>query len=107
MQECPDRISTSKKKTVKKAVPVEEPSSDHDIADRISPSAMPLKKRPVKKVYGQLVLLQTRTESTRTFSLVNSYFFATRTLVNSYFFFGQLVLFFGQLVLFLWSTRTF
>ena len=69
-------------------------------------------------VYGQLVLLQTRTESTRTFSLVNSYFFATRTLVNSYFFFGQLVLFFGQLVLFcnsyfgqlvlfLWSTRTF
>ena len=61
----------------------------------------------LNKVYGQLVLLQTRTESTRTFSLVNSYFFATRTLVNSYFFFGQLVLFFGQLVLFLWSTRTF
>ena len=53
-------------------------------------------------VYGQLVLLPTRTESTRTFSLVNSYYFATRTfslvnwyfsLVNSYFFFGQLVLF--------------
>ena len=61
----------------------------------------------ISEVYGQLVLLQTRTESTRTFSLVNSYFFATRTLVNSYFFFGQLVLFFGQLVLFLWSTRTF
>ena len=61
----------------------------------------------VATVYGQLVLLQTRTESTRTFSLVNSYFFATRTLVNSYFFFGQLVLFFGQLVPFLWSTRTF
>ena len=61
----------------------------------------------VAAVYGQLILLQTRTESTRTFSLVNSYFFATRTLVNSYFFFGQLVLFFGQLVLFLRSTRTF
>ena len=60
-----------------------------------------------QKVYGQLVLLPTRTESTHTFSLVNSYFFATRTLVNSYFFFGQPVLFFGQLVLFLWSTRTF
>ena len=58
-------------------------------------------------VYGQLILLPTRTGSTRTFSLVNSYFFATRTLVNSYFFFGQLVLFFGQLVLFLWSSRTF
>ena len=57
--------------------------------------------------YGQLVLLPTSTESTRTFSLVNSYFFATRTLVNLYFFFGQLVLFFGQLVLFLWSTCTF
>ena len=42
-------------------------------------------------VYGQLVLLPTRTESTRTFSLVNS-FFATRTLVNSYLFFGQLEL---------------
>ena len=45
-------------------------------------------------VYGQLVLLQTRTEST-----------------HEYFFIGQLVLFcnsyFGQLVLFLWSTRTF
>ena len=37
-------------------------------------------------VYGQLVLLPTRTESTRTFSLVNSYFFATRSLVNSYLF---------------------
>ena len=39
-------------------------------------------------VYGQLVLLLTRT-----FSLVNSLFFATRTLVNSYFYFCQLVLF--------------
>ena len=49
MQECLDRISVSKKKLVKKAVPVEEPSSDDDTADRISPSAMPLKKRPAKK----------------------------------------------------------
>ena len=57
-------------------------------------------KTLIELVYGQLVLLPTRTESTRTFSLVKSYFFATRTLVNSYFFFGQIVLFFGQLVLF-------
>ena len=49
MQECLDRISASKKKPVKKAVPVEEPSSDDDTSDRISPSAMPLKKRPAKK----------------------------------------------------------
>ena len=57
MQECLDRISDSKKKTVKKAVPVEEPSSDDDTSDRISPSAMPLKKRPAKKTVqkeGQL-----------------------------------------------------
>ena len=43
-----DRISASKKKSVKKAVPVEEPSSDNNTADRISPSAMLLKKRPAK-----------------------------------------------------------
>ena len=57
--------------------------------------------------YGQLVLLPTRTESTRTFSFINLYFlqlvlWSTHTfslvnsyfsLVNSYFFFGQLVLF--------------
>ena len=49
MQECLDRISASKKKPVKKTVPVEEPSSDDDTDDRISPSAMPLKKRPAKK----------------------------------------------------------
>ena len=49
MQECLDRISSSKKKSVKKAVQVEEPSSDNNVADRISPSAMPLKKRPAKK----------------------------------------------------------
>ena len=49
MQECLDRISASKKKPVKKAVPVEEPSSVDDTADRISPSAMPLKNRPAKK----------------------------------------------------------
>ena len=49
MQECLDRISASKKKSVKKAVPVEEPSSDDDTADRISPFAMSLKKRPAKK----------------------------------------------------------
>ena len=50
VQECLDRISASKKKkTVKKAVPVEEPSSDDDTADRKSPSAMKLKKRPAKK----------------------------------------------------------
>ena len=51
-------------------------------------------------VYGQLVLLPTRTESTRTFSLVHSYFFATRTLVNSYFFLCSARTFH-------WSTRTF
>ena len=49
MQECLDRISASKKKSVKKAVPVEEPSSDNNTADRIYPSTMPLKKRPAKK----------------------------------------------------------
>ena len=49
MQECLDRISSSKKKSVKKAVPAEEPSPDNNTADRISPSAMPLKKRPAKK----------------------------------------------------------
>ena len=38
-----------KEKTVKKALPVELPSSDDDTADHISPSAMPLKKRPAKK----------------------------------------------------------
>ena len=42
-------ICLKEKKTVKKAVPVEEPSSDDDTADRMSPSAMPLKKRPAKK----------------------------------------------------------
>ena len=42
-------ICLKEKKTVKKAVPVEEPSSDDDTADRISPSAMPLKRRPAKK----------------------------------------------------------
>ena len=51
------------------------------------------KRCTILKAYGQLVLLPARTESTRTFSLVNLYFFC-----NSYF---------GQLVLFLWSTRTF
>ena len=49
VQECLDRISASKKKIVKEAVPVEEPSLDNSTADRISPSAMPLKKRPAKK----------------------------------------------------------
>ena len=49
MQECLNRISASKKKPVKKAVPVEELSSGDDTADRISPSAMALKKRPAKK----------------------------------------------------------
>ena len=49
VQECLDRISASKKKPAKKAVQVEEPSSDDDTADRISPFAMPLKKRPAKK----------------------------------------------------------
>ena len=42
-------ICLKEKKTVKKAVPFEEPSSDDDTADRISPSAMSLKKRPAKK----------------------------------------------------------
>ena len=48
-QECGAGVSGSniclkeeKKKTVKKAVPVEEPSSDDDTADRISSSAMSL-----------------------------------------------------------------
>ena len=49
VQECLDQISAPKKKPVKKAVSVEEPSSDDDTADRISPSAMPLKKWPAKK----------------------------------------------------------
>ena len=49
VEDCLDRISASKKKPVKKAVPVEEPSPDDDTADRISPSAMPLKKRPAEK----------------------------------------------------------
>ena len=50
VQECLDRISASKKKkSVKKAMPVEELSSDNNTADRISPSAMPLKKRSAKK----------------------------------------------------------
>ena len=49
VQECLYQISASKKKSVKKAVQVEEPSSDNNTADRISPSAMPLKKRPAKK----------------------------------------------------------
>ena len=49
MQECLDRIAASKKKSVKKAVPVEEPSSDNNTADRISPSAMPLNKMAAKK----------------------------------------------------------
>ena len=49
VQECLNRISASKKKSVKKAVPVEEPSLDNTTADRISPSAMPLKRRPAKK----------------------------------------------------------
>ena len=52
-QECGAGVSGSniclREKSVKKAVPVEEPSSDNDTADRISPSAMPLKKRPAKK----------------------------------------------------------
>ena len=38
-----------RKKPVKKAMPVEEPSSDDDTGDRISPSAMPLKTRPAEK----------------------------------------------------------
>ena len=47
VQECLDKIS--KKKTAKKAVPVEEPSSDEDTAaDLILPSTMPFKKRPAK-----------------------------------------------------------
>ena len=52
-QECGSGVSGSniclKVKSVKKAVPVEEPSSDDDTANRISPSAKPLKKRPAKK----------------------------------------------------------
>ena len=48
MHECLDRISALKKKPVK-AGPVEQPSSDDDTADNISPSAMTLKKRPAKK----------------------------------------------------------
>ena len=54
VQEYLDRISASKKKSVKKAVPVEEPSSDDDTADRISPSTMPLKKRPAKKTVQEV-----------------------------------------------------
>ena len=53
-QECGTGVSGSniclkEEKIVKKAVPVEEPSSDNTTADCISPSAMPLKKRPAKK----------------------------------------------------------
>ena len=54
-QECVAGVSGSnicirdKKKTVKKTMPVEEPTSYDDTADRISPSAMQLKKRPAKK----------------------------------------------------------
>ena len=48
MQECLGRISASKKR-ICQDVSVEEPSSDDDTADRISPSAMPLKKRPAEK----------------------------------------------------------
>ena len=52
-QECSAGVSGSnnclKEKSVKKPVPVEEPSSDNNTADRISPSAMPLKKKPAKK----------------------------------------------------------
>ena len=58
-QECSARVSGSniclKEKTVKKAMPVEEPaSSDNNTADRISPSAMPLKKRPAKKTVQEM-----------------------------------------------------
>ena len=54
VQECPDRISASKKKTAKKAMPVEEPSSDDDTAaDRVPPSAMPLKKN-IEKMYTRV-----------------------------------------------------
>ena len=53
-QECGAGVSGSniclKEKSVKKAVPVEEPSSDNNYADRISPSAMPLKQMPAKKM---------------------------------------------------------
>ena len=49
VQERLIRISASKKTPVKKAVPVEVPSSDNETAYRISPSAMPSKKRPAKK----------------------------------------------------------
>ena len=52
-QECGAGLSGSniclKEKYVKKSVPVEEPSPDNNTTDRISPSAMPLKKRPAKK----------------------------------------------------------
>ena len=49
VQDCLDRISASKRPT-KKAVPAEEPSSDDDPQDRISPAPMPLKKRPAKNM---------------------------------------------------------
>ena len=52
-QECGAGVSESniclREKSVKKAVLVEEPSSDNDTAGRISLSAMPLKERSVKK----------------------------------------------------------
>ena len=53
-QKCGEGVSGSniclkEKKPVKKAVPVEEPSSDDDTADCIFPSALPLKKRPAKQ----------------------------------------------------------
>ena len=57
VQECLDRISASKKKPVKKSVPVDEPSSDDDTWDRISPFAMPLKKRPAKNTVQEEELL--------------------------------------------------
>ena len=53
-QECGAGVSGSniclKEKICQKAMPVEEPSPDNNTADRISPSAMPLKKRPDKKM---------------------------------------------------------
>ena len=64
VHECLDRISASKKKPFKKAVPVEEPSLDDDTADRISPSAMPLKKRPAKKTVQEKEQLSDEGSST-------------------------------------------
>ena len=53
-QECGAGVSRSniclkEKNLSRKAVPVEESSSDDDTADRISPSTMPMKKRLAKK----------------------------------------------------------